>query len=112
MDVDQCILSMGYSDSLARCMIYDETTHRFTVLIQMDFHKRCILETKMLKVVDIETEKPLLFCFTAATDGFVAVWHVHPSCDPKVPATPLISFQAHQSGVNGLDLWISSSKKK
>lgn len=99
---------MGYSNALAKCMIYDRVVHQFIVVAQMDFHKRCILVTKMVKV-DFETGISMLFCFTAGTDGLVAIWHIHPSSskdDIKLLQMPLISFQTHQSGVNCLDIFI------
>lgn len=77
----------------------------------MDFHKRCVLVTKMVKI-SLKTTEAVL-CFTAATDGVIAVWHVDSFMKErdKSSKVPLISFRVHQSGVNCLDLFTIEGRK-
>jgi hypothetical protein len=97
-----------------RFLSYNSINNQFFVLAQMNFHERCILTTKLL-IIHTKIRNSLILCFTAATDGLIAIWDMSShlsSCSCISSIRPNFFFQSHQSGVNCLDILTIEGNEK
>ncbi|SCZ89629.1 BZ3500_MvSof-1268-A1-R1_Chr9g10501 [Microbotryum saponariae] len=100
----------GYSDGSLKVLYvavkvhhFDTRTKRFAKICESWEKGKCVLTTKIVEV----DGKQLLF--TGRSDGLLSVWDIARSIAGdasgrgSVLESPLYSFHAHQSGINGLD---------
>ncbi|KAI9018667.1 WD40-repeat-containing domain protein [Phycomyces nitens] len=107
-----------YSDSMIRVWLFNETTRKFSLVVDGTWHAKCILQIEHIIVPDEQGRDRLLF-FTSATDGRIACWDISESLydalnqvdlevDPTKPAIkltePAFYYSAHMSGVNALQV--------
>ncbi|SCV69818.1 BQ2448_1212 [Microbotryum intermedium] len=81
----------AYSDGSVKVHRFDGRTKRFTRISESREKGKCVLTTK---VVEVDGKQML---FTGRSDGLDA------SSRASVLDSPIYSFHAHQSGINGLD---------
>lgn len=87
------LVAAGCSDGVLHVWIY--SNNEFRRLRSLNNHGRCILKVEL-----VEISQGVYCLLSAGTDGRVLCWKV---VGIEVPDEPTIIYQAHQSGVNGMD---------
>ncbi|KDE02506.1 hypothetical protein MVLG_06937 [Microbotryum lychnidis-dioicae p1A1 Lamole] len=93
----------GYSDGSVKVHHFDTRTKRFAKICESREKGKCVLTTK---VIEVDGQQLLL---TGRSDGLLSVWDIARSIAGDASGrgsmleSPLYSFHAHQSGINGLD---------
>lgn len=116
--------------------VYSEEERLFHCLGQVDYHSHCVLVVRhivCLSQSSLANGPPLVLLCSAATDGVVAMWGdlgkllldwAEQKRGDGLPqaglgqgeldcfAAPLLSFRAHQSGVNDIDVTVKPTVNK
>jgi WD40 repeat protein len=88
------LVAGGCSDGILRVWIYAK--NEFKLMRSLDNHGRCVLKVNLAEV-----SRDSYCLVSAATDGRVLCWRIDGT---DVADEPCVMYQAHQSGVNGMDV--------
>ncbi|ORY90507.1 WD40-repeat-containing domain protein [Syncephalastrum racemosum] len=113
------LVGAGYSDATIRIWLLNETTRQFSLVADGSWHRRCLLQITHIVLPQHGKPDRILF-LTSATDGRIAVWDISEDlhqavqdvqgleADPTMIVTkltePSFAYQAHQSGINALEV--------
>nr|XP_018903039.1 PREDICTED: WD repeat-containing protein 6 [Bemisia tabaci] len=103
------------SDGVIRIFHFSDDSRKISVVAEIYYHEACILGIRIKQINKDDQKKVFRFLMlTMTTEGVVAVWEIVAksssmdklSCGYTIqsPATPLFTFDAHQSGINSHDL--------
>ncbi|XP_029457114.1 WD repeat-containing protein 6 [Rhinatrema bivittatum] len=108
-------LAAACSDGSVRLFLMSECSQKLLLIAESSHHQRCVLKVETFMHRFAAGRRRVFLCSTA-TDGIIAFWDITTIMDfakstlelidraiqPKDLGIPLLTVQAHQSGINSL----------